>query len=112
MKTRISKKSLAAFPATIAETIKTSHSTIKSFQYLEKTEGQEFFFDEGDKVTCFYGDRQVDVEVVSENTVGGANYHCIGAKIQPKAGATIVVRSYMYGYYLTVYNFGSIALAA
>ena len=107
-KTRISKKSLAAFPANIAKAIADIKARYKtaSFTYNEKNQGESFYFDEGAKVTCFYGEEEVSIKMVSANTVGSSECYAIGSTITPKAGTTILEVNYFMGkYMLSVYNF-------
>lgn len=107
MKTRISKKSLAAFPANVAAQIEAIAKDygIKSFSFAAKPEGWKLYAGEGDNITVIYGEGVCQAEMVSENNIGGAGLRNeIGAEIALPAGAFAVVVGYYAGYYMTVYN--------
>lgn len=108
--TRISKKSLAAFPSEISESIKAlaSRYGFKSFTYVEKCQGQKYVFGEGNRVICFLNGASVNVEIVAEHTLGASGvHHAINSEIMPVAGTTLLEVSYLGSYYLTVINWGS-----
>lgn len=109
-KTRISKKSLASFPVSIANQIKEIKTRFKvaSFTYYEQKEGQDFYFDEGAKVWAFYGEDERSISMIDSNTVGGNGCYQIGSTISPKAGTTILEVSYLGKYYLSIYNYDAV----
>jgi hypothetical protein len=113
-KTRISKKSLAEFPAPVAEAIKNISDDygIASMTYEPKPEGYGYYIGEGDRVQVVMNDRSKSIQTVSESTLGAAGlFHGIGTKVTAPAGAFILVVSYYTKYFLTVYNIGLPALA-
>lgn len=107
-KTRISKKSLAAFPDNIAIAIKDFKTRygVASFSYEEKNQGDSFYFAEGATVKIFYGNQEASIKMVSADTVGSNDCYAIGTTIKPKAGTTILEFKLFLGkYFLNIYNY-------
>lgn len=107
-KTRISKKSLAAFPDNIAAAIKDFKTQygVASFSYEEKNQGDTFYFDEGVTIKVFFGNRESSIKMVSADTVGSNDCYAIGSTITPVAGTTILEFKLFLGkYFLNIYNY-------
>lgn len=105
---RISKKSLAAFPASVSEAIRSiqaGHPNIKSFSYAVVTPDHKFYTGEGYQYTVVYGDDSNHVEMVAEHNIGSSNVsHRIGETFTCKVGAFVLLVSYYTKYFLDIYN--------
>ena len=113
MTTRISKAALSNFPKKIADRLTELKARfgVKSFYYDDKPERTDFYFGEGDKNWFFYGNEEINVNMVSSETIGGGDRTEIGSTIKPKAGTTILNVGYLGGYHLFIYNYSATAIA-
>lgn len=107
-KIRISKKLSQMFPVQVAKRIEqvAADHHIKSFSLQVVDESKRFYVGEGESFHGVTADgKQAGFEVVSENTIGGANLsHRIGAQFQMPAGSYLINVYYYTQYFMTVYQ--------
>lgn len=114
-KVRISKKSLAAFPAEVSERIAAIAESyrISSMRFNRESEGFYYIAGEGERIEAVYGKNRKAVEMVSENSLGASGVnHSIGARLDLPVGSFLIVVSYYTRYFMSVYNIVPAAIAA
>lgn len=112
---RISKKSLAALPQRVAETVQDMAArfpNVKSFRLYREPEGYTFYAREGCTYRIVRGDEAIGFEMVAQHNLGGSGMsHDIGYTREMPAGTWIVAMSDGYGgYSMSITNVGYRAL--
>lgn len=106
-KTRISKKSYAAFPKEVSEAIRAIADDygMKSLTFIAVTPAYKWWVGEGERYTLIAGDVVRSAEVVAEHNIGAAGVvDGIGSKFQMPVGGWVLRVSYYTKYFLDVYN--------
>lgn len=106
-KTRISKKSMTALPAAVAEAVRDiqdGHPNIKSFTFHAVTPSHEFRPWENETWTVVMADDQRSIETAAEHRMGASGQYDFGGAFKAPVGAFVLRISYYTRYFLDIYN--------
>ena len=106
-KVRISKKLLKEYPQDVQDYIAQWTDYVKSATIKHETAPYKLFNGEGYRFHVHHGNSHMQLETVSEFTLGaaGLNHDICGYTMIP-AGTIIVQISYYAGYHMTIYHIG------